>query len=793
MFRNYIKIAWRNIWRNKEYSALNIGGLAIGMSAGFLMILYVGFEMSYDRFHSKSNQLYRVVTDIEIPSRSFKNSVVDWNILGELKSEFREIEAYSRLLKRDIDVQVNGENYIETKSIAVDSQFFELFDFKFKKGNKATALAAPLSVVLNESTAQKYFGDVDALGQTFKIFDGKHLVKVTGVIEDTPANTQVGGNIILSISTYTDIIDTSLKESWADFETFGYVLLNKQTNVELLEAKVEAYNQHAHGAEMEEAKLSLTYHFEPLKDVYLYSDRSGPAKIKEVYIFSIIALLILIIAAVNFINLTTARSLERAKEVGVRKVIGAQKKQLVFQFLSESVLICLSAVIFSAILTQLALPYLNELSGKLVSTNIFKKPQYLLGLFGTAICIALLAGVYPALILSSFKPSGVLKGKFSKSSKGSLLRKTLVIIQFSISVVLIIGTIIIYKQNQFMRDQDLGFTKKQLVILETGSERNQELLKRALQGNPNVLSMSAGSGVPGGGGIMEGILSVIENSAGEKQTLALKRYHVDKNYIPQLGFKLIAGRNFSQAFASDSTEAIILNEKAVKSLGFVKPVDVIGKTFDQSDKKGRVIGVVKDFNFNSLQKEIRPLSIVMGSSHNKLLNLELRTNDLNSTMSSIESYWKKYIPNKPFNYHFLDDYFERQYRSERLFGKLFLNFSLLAILISCLGLFGLTSYSILQRRSEIGVRKILGASVFGIVKLLSIELLRLIVISIVIAWPIAWYFMSQWLQDFAYRISMDWTVFAAAGILAISIALITVSFQAIKAAIANPIKSLRTE
>lgn len=795
MIRNYFKIAFRNIWRHKGYSAMNIGGLAIGMTAGFLILLYIGFELSYDGFHVKADRLYRVVTDIKTPSDQFETPVVDWNILSELQTEFPEIEANTLVMGTGLDVQINNENYAESTVLAAGKSFFEMFDFKLVQGDPATALLAPLSVVLSETIARKYFGDQDAMGKSIKIRDGKYTAKVTGIMEDIPENTLLNGDLVLSISSYTEIFDPSIKEGWANFENFGFVLLNENVEEDVLEDKIKTYNEKAHGAQMKEINLTLVYHFEPIEDIYLYSNRGGAGQIKNVYVFSLVALFILLIAAINFINLTTARSVERAKEVGIRKVMGAQKGQLAFQFLSESVTICLIAFVISVGLSLLALPYFNDLAGKVVATSIFEKPHYLLGLFGIALGVAFIAGSYPALVLSSFKPVKVLKGKFSSSSKGTLLRKGLVVSQFTISVILIIGTIIIYNQMNFMRDQDLGFAKEQILTLDMGGVGVgvQDLMKSALSTNPNILSMSTGSAVPGGGGNNQTALSVLENAQGQDQSLTLERYTVDDQYIPQFDIKLMAGRNFSAQFASDSTQAMILNEKAIKLLGFANPEDAIGKNFEQWGREGQIIGVVKDFHIASLQEEILPLSIVSSVSDNRLLNLKVSGSSLKETLSGIEKYWDQYLPNKSFDYYFLDEFFDRQYRSEERFGKLFLYFALLAIFISCLGLLGLASYSTLQRHREIGIRKILGASAFGIVNLLSVDFLKLVVISIGIASPIAWYLMHNWLQDFAYRISIGWSVFAIAGGAALGIALLTVSFQAIKAAIANPVKSLRTE
>lgn len=793
MIKNYFKIALRSVVSNKWYSALNIGGLAVGLSAVFLLILYINFESSYDLFHKKVDRLYRVVTDITTPSGEHKNAVVDWNILGELSEEFPEIEDYTRIHKTELNIQVNSENFHENEVIAADAAFFALFDFDLLKGNPATALRDPMSVVLTKSSAKKYFADENAVGKTISIMDGKYNAKVTGIIKDFPENTQIRGDIILSISSYTEVINPELKQSWAEFSNYGYVLLNKGAMPEVLEEKIENYNQRAHGNQMRETKLKLLYRLEPLSKVYLYSEQgNGTARVKGLYSFGLIALIILLIAAINFINLTTARSTLRAKEVGIRKVIGAQKNQLTLQFLTESIIICLLAFLFAVILTELILPYFNILVGKEIATSIFQE-SYLFIFLGITIVIAFIAGFYPAIVLASFSPHKVLKGTFSGKLRGVFLRKGLVIFQFSISLLLIIGTIVIYKQTTYMRTSDLGFDKEQLLVLETGGSSGQKLLKSALIKNPNVLSVTTVSGVPGGGGNMEAVLSTVENREGNTQTLALKRYHVDEEFIPQLNLKLIAGRNFSAQLASDSTEALILNEKATQLLGFADPQNIIGKRFDQGDKKGRVIGVVKDFHFSSLKKEIRGLSLVMDHSQDQLLALKMDTKNIDQTLEDIKSHWKQYLPNQTFDYYFLDDFFDRQYSSELHFGKIFLMFTVLAIFIGILGLFGLSAFTILQRRREIGIRKISGATVVDILNMITKDFTKLILLSIVLASPIAWYFLNDWLQDFAYHITIDAWIFIEAGTIILFIALATVSFHAIKAANTNPVKSLKTE
>ncbi|WP_296317346.1 ABC transporter permease [Winogradskyella sp. UBA3174] len=793
MIKNYFKIAFRNLWRHKGYSAINIGGLAVGMTAGFLLLLYIGYEMSYESFHSNKDRLYRVVTDIDTPSDNYKTPIIDWNILSEITTEFPEIENNTRLYDTEFDVRLDGNNYHESKVLGVDESFFQIFDYELLQGNPVEVLKTPFTLVLSETVAQKYFGNENALGKTLKIMDGNRIATVTGVMKDNPKNTQINSDILISMSTYTEVLDPDLNESWANFENRGFVLLNENVDPKVLEAKIASYNERAHGEIMKETELNLTYFLEPIEDIYLYSERGSGAHIGNVYIFFIVALFILLIAAINFINLTTARSVERAKEVGIRKVIGAQKSQLSIQFLSESIVICLFAFLLAMTFTWLALPYFNILAGKEIASSIWNDPIYPLSLFGIALLIALIAGSYPALVLSAFKPIQVLKGKFSSSSKGSRLRKGLVISQFTISVVMIVSTIIVYNQINYMRSQDLGFDMNQVMIVETDGSKQQKIMIDELRNISNIISISTAATVPGGGGQNSSALSKIVNQQGNEQTLAIELYRIDDDYINQFDLKLLAGRNFSRDLASDSLESMIINEKALGLLGYSDPEQIIGKGFDQWDRKGKIIGVVKDFHMTSLQDEIAPLSMIYNGSGNALLNLKIAGNDVSATIGVIEKSFKKAYPNKTFEYAFVNELFNEQYEVEKRFGTLFLSFALLAIFISCLGLLGLASYSTLQRRREIGIRKILGASSMGIVNLLSKDFLKLVLISILIATPISWGIMDKWLQDFAYRMHISWWIFAISGGLALGIAFMTVSFQAIKAATSNPVKSLRTE
>ncbi len=793
MIKNYFKITLRNLWKHKGFSFLNITGLAIGMTAGFLILLYVGFELSYDTMHSKADRIYRVVADIQTPSEKIEADRPAWAVAPNLEREFPEVEAAVRLLGLDMLVRKDNIKFKESKAVAVDSSFFQIFDFKLIQGDPKNVLKAPFEIVLSKSAAEKYFGGENPVGKTLKIMDEGYVAKVTGIMEDIPENSQIQADVLLSMTTFTQNLQKGLDDQWANYSPAAYILTTTGTAPNKLQSKFPDFLERKNGEEMKESQMFVTLFLEPLKDVYLRSPRggNGGGNINNVYIFSIVAVFILLIACINFINLTTARSVERAKEVGIRKVVGAEKGQLALQFIGESVIICLIAFGFTLALTALFLPYFNTLAGKTVSDGVFSSPIHMLLLFGISIGIGVLAGIYPAVVLTSFKPVSVLKGRFSSGTSGILLRKILVITQFTISISLIIGTLVIYNQMQYMRNQELGFNKEQIIVLNTGAKPAQKVLKQSLDQMPGILSTSLGSSVPGAGNAAA--YSEIENKNGDFQVANLDLYFVDENYIPQFDFKLLAGRAFSKDFATDSTQAMVINEKAVQLLGYSSPKDAIGARFKQWGREGKVIGVIQDFHFRSLQSEIKPLTMRLEPRGTDLIAIKVSPKNISQTLAAIQTKWQDILPDQPFDYYFLNDFFDKQYRGEERFGNLFLNFAVLAIFISCLGLLGLAAYSTMQRRREIGIRKIVGASVSGIVNLLSKEFLKLVGIAFLIASPITWYAMHKWLEGFAYRIDMDWWIFLEAGLLAIIVASATISFQAIKAAIANPVKSLRTE
>jgi putative ABC transport system permease protein len=793
MIKNYLKIAFRNLWRHRVFSFINILGLTVGMTAFFLIFLYIKFELSYDDFNTKADRIYRVVCDIKTPTETINASGPAWAVAPHIRISFPEVESAVRVDNASLLVRKGDIKFQEDNTLFADSAFFHVFDFKLLRGNPQTALKEKFSIVLSETAAKKYFGNGNALGQTVLLTDGGFNATITGIMQDMPENSQIKADMLVSMSTLTDQFNKGLDDQWGNYSDRAFLLLKPGTNAKALEAKFPAFLEKNNGSEMKQLQMYPTLFLEKLRDVYLRSTRDGSktGNITNVYIFSIVALFILLIACFNFVNLTTARSAERAKEVGIRKVVGALKTQLAKQFIGESIIISLISFFLSVIFAALLLSLFNQLSGKIISHNIFLQPQYILLLFFIALAIGIFAGLYPALVLSSFQPIVVLKGRFATGAKGTLLRKGLVITQFTVSIALIISTIVVYNQMNYMRSQDLGFNKDQKLIIDTHGDSSKIVLKQAVSSLPGVISTSMAGSVPGGGN--PGAYSQIENVKGDMQIANLDLYFVDFDYIPQYKMKILAGRAFSKDFQTDTTQAMVVNEAAMKMFGYTSPQQIIGKKFDQWGRKGMIIGVVKDFHFRSLQEVIKPLSIRIEPGGCDLLSVNVNAANIPSTLTAIENKWKALIPYRPFSYYFLDDFFDKQYRSEDRFGRLFLNFAILAIFISCLGLLGLASYSTMQRTKEIGIRKVLGASISNILTLLSKEFLKLVAISFFIAAPIAGYFMYKWLEGFAYRTNLYWWIFLLAAFIALFIALATISFQAIKAAIANPVKSLHTE
>jgi putative ABC transport system permease protein len=809
MFKNYFTIAWRNLVKNKIYSFLNIIGLAIGLASFLLIAIYMLDELSYDRYNEHADRIYRINSDIKFGGGNL-HLPVSSDMMGQLlKKDYPAIEQYTRIYNSSGSKLIKKDKvFIDEYNVAhVDSTFFDVFTLPALSGNTRTALNEPNTVVISESMAKKYFGNTNVLGKTIETKDEKNPVyKITAVIKDIPSNSHFHFDFMFSMK--------NVDYNWGSLTSHNfhtYLLLKQGADYKQVEKNFDQYidkyvlpsvRQFIKISSMDEFKKAgnkLEYTLIPLTKIHLFSDRSfelSPSgNVQYIYIFSAVALFILLIACINFMNLTTARSSSRAKEVGIRKVLGTERRFLIFQFLTESTLMVVLSIFLALLIAYLVLPLFNEVANKSMALGSLFSPQILPLLIALPIIVGLLAGSYPAFYLSSFRPIEVLKGKLKSGNHRISLRSILVVFQFATSITLIVGTLVIYKQLNFIQTKDLGYRKEQvLTIRNTYTLGDQD---KAFKNS--ILQMS---GVQSG--TLSSYLPVTNSSRSDntyfkdatldlKNGLDMQSWRVDYDYFKTLGIQIIKGRGFSPEYGSDST-AVIVNETTAGLLGYADP---IGQKIYRSDGTNNletytIIGVVKNFNFESLKQGIGPLSFFMGN-RSAMASFKVNTTDIKGLINKIETLWKQMSPTMPFNYTFLDESFNEMYASEQRVGKIAIIFSTLAILIACLGLFGLATFIAEQRTREIGIRKVLGASVQGIVGLLSKDFLKLVTISFVIAAPLSWWIMNHWLNDFVYRIRLEWWIIGVAGLFALFIALGTVSFQAIKSAFANPVKSLKTE
>ena len=799
MLQNYLKIALRNLLRHRVFSIINIVGLAIGLTACLLIALYIQDELAYDAFHEKGDRIARVVMEYSQGNTGVtKDGVTGTKVAPAFKRNFPEVEAGVRMMSAQNVVKLGEKLFTEKRFYYADAPFFDIFSFKLLVGDPKKVLSEPNTLVISANTAQKYFGSDNPVGKILRVNDAKDFT-ITGVAADCPQNSQIQFDLLAS---FTSLRAAQSEETWWNANYTTFLLLKNKENIQTLQAKITPFMKTQFSKE-EMADGFLTYSLEPYSQVHLHSQVENTfepnGNIAYLYIFSIVALLILVIACVTYLNLTTARATERAKEVGMRKVLGAARKQLFEQFMTESAMLTVVALLLSIVLTNLFLTPFNALIDKKIMPSSIFSPYNLAFMLGIGLTITMLAGSYPALVLSSFQPIKVLKGAFKFSFSGLFLRKSLIIFQFMISVFLIISTIIIKNQLHFIQNKELGYQKDQVLVLPMDSKVNEKLqtFKSVFKSNAEVLGVSGAYETPvfiNGGYSMwgEGML------LGKQKSVAA--LPVDENFAETVGLKIIAGTDFSEADMKRITNTdekknyfyFIINESAVKSMGWTVE-NAVGKKMDLGEsRRGEVKAVIKDFHFASLHQKIEPLVIFPDVSFNTLM-VRLSGKDVPQTLALLSKQWKEIAPQLPFEYEFMDDEFNRLYTSETRIGTAFGVFAFLAIFLACLGLFGLATFTILQRTKEIGIRKVLGASVQQIVGLLSKDFLKLVILSILIASPIAYYFMDKWLQDFAYRVDISWWIFALAGIVAIVIALLTVSYQAIRAALANPVKSLRTE
>ncbi|MEO5908167.1 MAG: ABC transporter permease [Ginsengibacter sp.] len=816
MIKNYFKVAWRNLMKNKVFSFINIFGLCAGLVCCMLISLYILNETSYDKYQKNADSIYQVGTEF-IGLGNFKKVPNTPAAMGEMmKDAFPEIEQTTRLALLFSEdktlLQYNESNgtqksFYETKGLLADSTFFRMFTYNFIEGNATTSLDNPNTIVLDEEIAKKIFGNTPALNKVIHVSsstNGNHDFLVTGVFKPIDKPSHIDGRFFMSMQG-GDMADR-IKQQGANLATnnmyYTYLQLKPGANVEKLQSKFPSFIEKYAGKDLKAFGFNKKQFLIPLTKIHLDEEVKNnvtPSGSKTyLYILASIALFTLLIACINFMNLATAQSSKRSSEVGIRKVLGAEKKWLITQFLGESVIMSLIAFVLAFILAILLLPLFNTVADKNLSLNFSDHFELIAAFIVLAIITGLIAGSYPAFYLSSFKPVKVLKGKFSNSFSAVALRKGLVIFQFIISVVLIIASVVIAGQMKFLRSADLGFAKDQQVVIPLRSENakkmyhsfTDELLKQS-----GVANVGASSFYPGITNFSDNIFYKDGGSMDQGQDV--KMNFIDSRFLQTLEIKSVAGRIFSDDYPEDTSGSIVLNQTAVKILGFPSPGKALNQnlhnTFNGTTYNYKIIGVVKDFHYEDLHLPIGPYGFQLNRSSYNYMIVHVKSADINSALQSIEDTWHSLNASEPFDYSFLDKDFQKNYSAETRLSAIVSYFTIIAILISCLGLFGLATFSAEQRIKEIGVRKVLGASVTSIVTLLSKDFLKLVVVSVIIASPLAWFVMNKWLQSFAYRINISWIYFAITAMVAMLIALITISFQAIKAAVANPVKSLRSE
>ncbi|MEO6583918.1 MAG: ABC transporter permease [Ferruginibacter sp.] len=808
MLLNYLKIAFRNLQKHKSFSAINIFGLAIGIATCLLITLYVLDELSYDKYNDKADRIYRVNVDIKFGGADQKFAVASAPLAFTMVKDYPQVESAVRFRNYGSSVVKKGEQNIrENRVIYVDSTLFSVFSLPIISGDKNTALTEPNSVVITNSMAEKYFGATNPLGKIMR-FDNRNDFKVTGVIKDVPENSHFNFDFFISMAG----MDESRNGVWASFNFNTYLLLRKDVDPKAIVAKMEETNKkylwpqvkqmmNVNPEEFIKSGNYINLSLIPVKDIHLQSDRlvelAANNDVKVIYIFSLVAVLILIIACINFMNLSTARSANRAKEVGVRKVLGTQRSNLISQFITESVLMSLLAFALALGIAALLMPYFNQIALKKLTLSPIEHPVLIPILLGFALLVGLLAGSYPAFYLSAFKPIQVLKGNLASGFKHSYLRSSLVVFQFAISIGLIVGTIVIYNQLTYIQNKKLGFNKEQVLIVQNAYvlDKQTEAFKNEVLKFKNIQSASVSGFLPIPSSRSDQPFFP-EGEMDQEKAVAMQQWAVDHDYIKTLGMEMKAGRNFSHVFLTDSS-AVVVNETAAKLFGFKEPVGKTISSFTDVNNPTnkinfKIIGVVKNFHFSSLRENIGALCMVLGKSTDAI-TFRINAGNTSATVKDVEAIWKKMAPSEPFTFSFLNEDFNTMYKSEQRIGKIFITFAILAILIACLGLFGLATYSAEQRTKEIGIRKVLGASVANIVRMLSKDFLKLVAIAALIAFPIAWWAMHNWLQNFAYRIEIKWWVFIAAGVITLFIALATIGYKALRSAINNPVKSLRSE
>ncbi|MBX2874634.1 MAG: ABC transporter permease [Saprospiraceae bacterium] len=805
MFRNYLKIAVRNLWRYKENTTINLMGLTVGLT-GFLLIgLFVWDEWKFDQYHPHKDRIFRVIADRTSGDGNSGYASTSPAVGPTFKQDFAEVEQTLRLfqLRQKILFDNGTDSFLEDDGFFAEGSIFDMFHLPLAHGDPTTALEKPNTVVLSTPLAQKYFGEENPVGKTMQVNNNE--LTVTGVLEPLLPHFHLKFDFLFSFEDLLADVSKERIQSWVWQDFYNYVRFKEGSSVEQFEAKLPAFvEEYAHPTTK---KMGFHYYLDlqPLTDIHLHSstlrnDKIVAGNYRYVTGLAYVGFFLLFIACINFINLTTAKAIRRSKEVGIRKTAGARRVQLAMQFFSEAILVVIIAMVLAANLARFILPYLNDFAGKQISFPIYTNLTVIGLLLGLCLATGLLAGAYPAMVLSGFRPLQALKNmQFRPGTRQEWLRKSLIVVQFTVSTLLIICVLIVFQQVQFLNQQDLGFQKEQLIHFPMRGSifSKQDVVRQEFSQVPGVVSASIGFGIPGD--IVSGDNIIVPGE--DRQTLPARIFTIDHDYIKTMGMEVIAGRDFNKDISTDADEGFIINETAVHTLGIAdSPAEAIGKPLEwemwvQGDtiKKGRVIGVVKDFHYNSFHQVVQTsvLHIFPGAYWKVALRLDGQ--NMGETLAAIEEVWDSFDSGYPIDYQFVDASFGEMYVAEQKLSKIFWVFTLLAIFIACMGAFGLATYAAERRQKEIGIRKVLGASVEGIVGLLSRDFLQLVFIALLIASPIAWYFMKEWLADFAYRIDIHWWIFALAGVLALGIAFFSVSAQSLRAALANPVNALRDE
>lgn len=795
MFRNLVKIALRNLLKDKAYSAINILGLTIGITCSLFLLMYIMDELSYDQYHAKAKNIYRIVSNIKEPDNAFTWAVVQRPMGVELRDNYPEVTNAVRFDGTSKRLYKNGDlQFYEDRFMLTDSTVFDMFSYEFIAGDPSTALDNAFSLVLTERTAKKYFADpADALNQSLTN-DQNETFKITGVMKDVPLNSHFRFDGLMASSTRAQF-----QGSWGNFGTTTYIELPEGYDLNKMYKSFDKIIAEKVNPVFDKFGIKVKYELQPILDIHLHSKIADEAEeggdISYIYIFSAVAAFMILIACINYMNLATARSAGRAKEVGLRKVMGSARRQLIAQFLTESVVVTIISLLLSLAVIYIALPGFNTLSNKQLPFSYVLQTPVLLSLVGIVIVTGILGGSYPAFYLSGFSPLSVLKGKLASKGGSAVFRKALVVTQFALSIFMLISTLIVFDQLQYLREKDLGFDKENVVRLDVNGQVRQtqmDELVAAFKKLPSVVAVGRANASPGQG-IGKGVFQV-EDAEGKMVDRGVDLYGADYDYIDAMGMKIVNGRGFSRDNPGDTTFAVLVNESMVSRMGWKDP---LGKKFaidGNAEFKRQVVGVIKDYNQASLYDPIEPLMILLSTNPQNVF-VRLAPGDPRVSMESLEREWKSVFPTQPFQYNFLDADLDSQYQADKKRSQIFTAFSGLTIVIACLGLLGLAAYTTEQRTKEIGVRKVIGASVNGLVMLVSREFFVLVIIGTMVAFPAAWFFTDRWLENFAYRIYLgdEWVTFVVSGILAMVITMITVGYHVVRAAVANPVNALRDE